>query len=217
MVRARFDGDWRSGCRVTRMRGKHTCVNIPGVLDDVCGLNLLKEGEETPERFRKKDEEEKEKVEKTAAVAPASTPASTPASSDEKAEDSDIKTVEEKKVVSFIIELHHLIHAFVIALCVVHFFTLVCVHRKERRKRNHLHAPRRRGRSHVVMLEKNLNRNMLLTRAPFLMRVKNKQLMRRCAREKQALRTNRRRRRRNGATNIAKRSLVKKDAIVGNV
>ena len=67
MVRARFDGDWRSGCRATRMRGKCTCVNIPGVLDDVHGLNLLKEGEETPERFRKKDEEEKEKVEKTAA------------------------------------------------------------------------------------------------------------------------------------------------------
>lgn len=47
-VQAKFDGEWRTGCKVTKMRGKYIYVSIPGVLDDVYGLNLLKEGEDIP-------------------------------------------------------------------------------------------------------------------------------------------------------------------------
>ena len=63
IVRARFDGEWRSGCKVARTKGKCVHVRIPEVLDDVYGLHLLKEGEEIPERFKPKEDNENDEVE----------------------------------------------------------------------------------------------------------------------------------------------------------
>lgn len=58
VVRAKLDGAWRSGCKVTRIKGKYIYVSIPGVLDDIYGLNLVKEGEKIPLWLKDDDEDD---------------------------------------------------------------------------------------------------------------------------------------------------------------